>query len=149
MTFNAPEEKHFENILEKGGENVGNQHFLLTPQCFLLCERHIACFELGFRLSSTNALKFCWPKILLSCKRLTIPNICSITLSNQRYSLLIPDNCFYQDNNVERGVEWIFSHPDELESPMETEEQISVSSTPPQCRDGNGSKLFWQTLNWN
>ena len=28
----------FENIVGKG-ENAGNQHFLLFPQCFLLCER--------------------------------------------------------------------------------------------------------------
>ena len=27
--------KTFENIVEKG-ENAGNQHFLLLPQCFLL-----------------------------------------------------------------------------------------------------------------
>lgn len=44
---------------------------------------------------------------------------------------------FFKDNNVERGVEWIFSHADELDIPMETEEQ----QTPGQeYRDGSGSK---------
>ena len=32
-TFNDPEEEGFENIAGKG-ENAGNQHFLLFPQCF-------------------------------------------------------------------------------------------------------------------
>ena len=36
MTFNDPEkEAFFENIVGKG-ENAGNQHFLLFPQCFLV-----------------------------------------------------------------------------------------------------------------
>ena len=30
-------EKGFENIVGKG-ENAGNQHFLLFPQCFLFCQ---------------------------------------------------------------------------------------------------------------
>ena len=38
-------EKPFENIVEKE-ENAGNQHFLLSPQCFLPNERHIKTFEL-------------------------------------------------------------------------------------------------------
>ena len=32
--FNDPEQEAFENI-EGKGENAGNQHFLLFPQCFL------------------------------------------------------------------------------------------------------------------
>ena len=35
MTFNDTEIDVFENIVGKG-ENAGNQHFLLYPQCFLL-----------------------------------------------------------------------------------------------------------------
>lgn len=40
------------------------------------------------------------------------------------------------DNNVERAVDWIFSHQDELDNP---------SSTPqaPQFRDGNSSTYFF------
>ena len=34
QTFNDPKEKTFKNI-EGKGENAGNQHFLLFPQCFL------------------------------------------------------------------------------------------------------------------
>ena len=36
--------KAFENIVRKG-ENVGNQHFLLFPQSFLLLQRQISISE--------------------------------------------------------------------------------------------------------
>ena len=36
-------EKAFENIVEKG-ENAGNQHFLLFPQCFLPFSKQISIF---------------------------------------------------------------------------------------------------------
>ena len=36
--------KAFENIFGKG-ENAGNQHFLLFPKCFLVCQRRIELFE--------------------------------------------------------------------------------------------------------
>ena len=36
--------KPFENIARKG-ENAGNQHFLLFPQCFLPCQRQIKEFQ--------------------------------------------------------------------------------------------------------
>ena len=42
--------KPFENIVGKG-ENAGNQHFLLSRQCFLL----ISVFKLTFILSPANA----------------------------------------------------------------------------------------------
>ena len=42
----------FENITGKG-ENAGNQHFLLFPQCFLPIPKRI--FVLKFHLSSANA----------------------------------------------------------------------------------------------
>ena len=40
QTLNDPEnlETYFENIVEKG-ENVGNQHFLLCPQCFFFVSK--------------------------------------------------------------------------------------------------------------
>ena len=47
--------KPFESIVGKG-ENAGNQHFLLFPQCFLLFPRQISIFESHFVLSSANAL---------------------------------------------------------------------------------------------
>ena len=37
--------KPFENIVGKG-ENAGNQHFLLFPQCFLYNQREKSAFEL-------------------------------------------------------------------------------------------------------
>ncbi|KAK3106047.1 hypothetical protein FSP39_011642, partial [Pinctada imbricata] len=39
------------------------------------------------------------------------------------------------DNNIERAADWIFSHPEELDTPMETEE-AQASSSEPQYRDG-------------
>ena len=38
------EKKAFENIVGKG-ENAGNQHLLLFPQCFLLFPTRISMFE--------------------------------------------------------------------------------------------------------
>ena len=54
MSFDAPNGKkmHFENIVGKG-ENVGKQHFLLFPHCFLTYERKFnvlnnSCTRLSF-----------------------------------------------------------------------------------------------------
>ena len=41
----TPRKKPFENIVGKG-ENAGNQHFLLFPQCFLPYQRQELSFEL-------------------------------------------------------------------------------------------------------
>ena len=41
----TPREKTFENIVGKG-ENAGNQHFLLFPQCFLSFPNQISIFDL-------------------------------------------------------------------------------------------------------
>ena len=38
------EKKAFENIVGKG-ENAGNQHFLLSPQCFLIFPSKTLIFE--------------------------------------------------------------------------------------------------------
>ena len=43
-TFNDPEIEAFGNIVEKG-ENAGNQHFLLFPQCFLPFSGQISIFQ--------------------------------------------------------------------------------------------------------
>ena len=57
-----------------------------------------------------------------------------------RFNLITQYNCF-QDNNVERAVEWIFSHADELDTPMDTgDEPASSSGSQTQYRDGSGSK---------
>ena len=46
LTFNDPEtKKTFLNILGKG-ENAGNQHFLLFPQCFQPIPKRISAFNL-------------------------------------------------------------------------------------------------------
>ena len=42
--FTTVREKPFENTAGKG-ENAGNQHFLLFPQCFLPYQRKIAPVE--------------------------------------------------------------------------------------------------------
>ena len=40
--------KPLENIVERG-ENAGNQHFLLFPQCFLAKQKHKSSFELHLK----------------------------------------------------------------------------------------------------
>ena len=56
-TFNNPEELTFENIVERE-ENVGNQYFLLFPQCFLISKLSKANFSFGvtFILSSAKLM---------------------------------------------------------------------------------------------
>ena len=45
----------------------------------------------------------------------------------------------FQDNNLERAADWIFSHAGELDTPMETDQPEETKS---KCRDGSGSKFF-------
>ena len=47
------------------GENAGDQHFLLFPQCFPSYERKKIMFWVTFNLSSTNAFNLYQVKILL------------------------------------------------------------------------------------
>ncbi|KAL4221190.1 Ubiquitin carboxyl-terminal hydrolase 5 [Mactra antiquata] len=42
------------------------------------------------------------------------------------------------DNNLERAAEWIFSHADEIETPMETDDQSNNTSVVQNYRDGSG-----------
>ena len=42
-TFNYPKNRALENTVGKG-ENAGNQHFLLFPQCFPLYQREKLSF---------------------------------------------------------------------------------------------------------
>ena len=55
--------KAFENIVGKG-ENAGNQHFLLFPQCFLFFPTQILIFESGLFCCLQNALNLDSSKIL-------------------------------------------------------------------------------------
>ena len=55
QTFNTGGKESLENIVRKG-ENAGNQHFVLFPQCFLLFLTQISNFESLLFLSSPNAL---------------------------------------------------------------------------------------------
>ena len=62
-TFNNPKIDAFENI-EGNGENAGNQHFLLFPQCFLPFPEQISILEsylfpLLQMLSISISLKMC------------------------------------------------------------------------------------------
>ena len=63
--------KAYENMVGKG-ENTGNQHFLLFPQCFLLFPKPISSFELHFDLSSINAFNLDKAKDLSPSKELPI-----------------------------------------------------------------------------
>ena len=63
LTVNTMDKKPFENI-EGKGENGGNQHFLLFPQCFLPFQKQISFFQLYLfcclqMLSFWNSRKFC------------------------------------------------------------------------------------------
>ena len=51
------EKKTSENIVGKG-ENTGNQHFLLFPQCFLPFSKQISNFQFTLILSSAIAFNF-------------------------------------------------------------------------------------------
>ena len=59
----TPTEKLSENIVEKG-ENAGNQHFLLFPQCFLPFTKHffsitfILTFACAFNLDQSKIVSF-------------------------------------------------------------------------------------------
>ena len=63
-TFNDLEKESFSKHCGEKGENAGNQHFLLFPQCFLSGQFHKSSFELHLRcclqlLSNWTGLKFC------------------------------------------------------------------------------------------
>ena len=47
--------KPFENVVEKG-ENAGNQHFLLFPQCFLPFPKQISIFQSHLSPANTFSL---------------------------------------------------------------------------------------------
>ena len=64
--------KPFENMVRKG-ENAGNQHFLLFPQCFLPFPEQISIFSVAFILSSATAFNFEWSKIFSFVKELNDP----------------------------------------------------------------------------
>ena len=64
----------FENIVGKG-ENAGNQHFLLFPQCFLpIQKKRISVFKLHLFCPSANAFNLDQGKNLLFGKRLKSVN---------------------------------------------------------------------------
>ena len=66
--FTTPKKKPFKEIVGNG-ENAGNQHFLLFPQCFLSYQTQKPSFEQHF-LSSANAFNLVTSKILLLGKEL-------------------------------------------------------------------------------
>ena len=68
-TFNTSVKKPFENIVGKG-ENAGNQHFLLFPQCFLPFLLQNSFFKSHLILLSANAFNLDQSKILLFGKEL-------------------------------------------------------------------------------
>ena len=62
LTLNDPREEGFGNTVGKG-ENAGNQHFLLFPQCFLPFIKYISIFE-PHLFYHPQIFSF-WSKILL------------------------------------------------------------------------------------
>ena len=63
LTLTSLKKKPFENIVGKG-ENAGNHHFLLFPQCFLPTPKRISVFKLHLfchlqMLSIWTRLKVC------------------------------------------------------------------------------------------
>ena len=66
--------KPFYKIVEKG-ENAGNQHFLLFPQCFLPSQKQIPIFQSHFILLSANAFKLGQSWILLFGKEFNIKSL--------------------------------------------------------------------------
>ena len=68
--FDTPKKIYFENIVGKG-ENAGNQHFLLFPQCFLPFQRLINALS-NISLSSAVAFTLEKAKILWSGKELIV-----------------------------------------------------------------------------
>ena len=63
--------KPFENIMEKG-ENAGNQHFLLFPQCFLLHRRQIPPFKPPSSYPLKNDFNFDQARILWAGKSVKV-----------------------------------------------------------------------------
>lgn len=47
------------------------------------------------------------------------------------------------DNSIDRAADWIFSHADELDTPMDTDPAPSSEAA---CKDGSGSKFIWKSL---
>ena len=62
----------FENIVGKG-ENAGNHHFLLFPQCFLPKEKQIIILAI-LNFSYANVFNLVPPKNFLLGKKLTFTN---------------------------------------------------------------------------
>ena len=83
------EKKALENTVGKG-ENAGNQHFLLFPQCFLLYQREILMLA-TFNFLSANAFNLVKSKILLFGKGLSI-------MSGGIYSLFVMEFVTFQDS---------------------------------------------------
>ena len=61
----------FENIVGKG-ENGGNQHFLLFPQCFLFYQEEKIIILTTFNMSSATAFNSDQSKILSFGKELSL-----------------------------------------------------------------------------
>ena len=79
-------EKPLENFVEKG-ENAGNQHFLLFPQCFLPFTKQISNFQSTFTLSYAHALNLDKSVILSFGKKLKMKR------RNEEYNCIIGSIC--------------------------------------------------------
>ena len=77
--FNDLAKKPFENTVGNG-ENAGNQHFLLFPQCFPPFQKTNFCSSVTFILSSPNAYSLDESKILLSSKGLILSQTTNLRL---------------------------------------------------------------------
>ena len=56
-----------------------------------------------------------------------------------RIIVLLSNINYIQDNNVERAADWIFNHPDDLDTPMETDQPEGANQGSAALRDGSSS----------
>ena len=67
LSFNNPARETFEYIVGKG-ENAGNQHFLLFPQCFQIYQKQILICGLLLDCGLQMLLMWISPKFCLCVK---------------------------------------------------------------------------------
>ena len=71
--------KPFEKI-ERKGENAGNQHYLLFPQCFIPIPKRISVFELRLLVVSANASNLDQSKNVPFGRELTVAQMINLIL---------------------------------------------------------------------
>ena len=90
------ERNHFENIVGKG-ENAGNQHFLLFPQCFLYLPRQISI--LWSHLFCRLQMCLMWTDVKLSFgKELKTAWLSGCSFTRMMHNILRKSLCYIKIN---------------------------------------------------